>query len=110
MIVYDIDNDGSKEKIMMISNMFETEYAPKNIFSFIFVVKDDKITIVSKTVDTLDNIYKHAATRVHSLVDIDGNGIYEIITTGGYYNNNNRCVEMYEYQKGKYKKIKSCDA
>lgn len=110
MITYDIDSDGKDEKLIMVSNMFETEYAPKNIFCFIFMIKNDKITIVSKTVDTFDHIFKHATTKIHSLVDIDGNGKYEIITTGGYYNNNNRCIEMYEYQKNKYKKIKSCEA
>lgn len=108
MIIYDIDSDGNNETIMNISNLFETQAAPSKIFSFIFVVKDDKITIVSKIVDTLDKKLNYCKPYIHSLIDTDNNKNYEIITGCGYYMNNKNCVEMYEYQSKKYQKIKSC--
>ena len=108
MITYDIDNDGQEESIITISNLFETTYAPSRIFSFIFTVKDGKIALVSSMVDTLDHKNEHCSAYVHSLVDTDNNGKYEIITGCGYYNSNRNCVEMYENKNDQYQKIKAC--
>lgn len=105
---YDLDSDGNQEKIFTVSNLFEPNYAPDKIFSFIFVVKNDRITVVSSMVDTLDKKNEHCRSYVHSLVDTNQDGNYEFITGCGYYNSTKNCVEMFEYQKNQYKKIKSC--
>ena len=108
------------EKITSEKYKIEENYISKvlpntTVSSFKQNIKANKDIVMDKK----DNEIVETGTRVkvgeteYTIIvigDIDGNGKYEIITTGGYYNNNNRCIEMYEYQKNKYKKIKSCEA
>lgn len=108
VIEYDINNDKEDEKIFTISNIF-TENFTKDIFNFIFVVKGDRITVVSKTTDDFTNMYDNCKMYVSKIVDVDGNNKYEIITGCGYYSDRNNCFEMYELHNNKYQKIKSCE-
>lgn len=108
VINFDLDSDGKLEKIIIVSNAFTTEYA-KDLFNFIFVVKDDKISIIKKEINTYDKLYSMCKDYVAYLVDLTGKGKYSIITGCGYYSNRKDCIEMYQLKRGKYIKVKSCD-
>ncbi len=105
---YDLDNDKKEEKVFTISNIFTEEFTEK-IFNFIFVVKDDKITVVSKTIDDFPNMYNNCKMYVDKVIDVNGDNKYEIITGCEYYSVMGNCLEMYEYSNNQYHKIKSCN-
>lgn len=111
MFSYDLDQDGEEEKVFTVSNMFITEYTtvPRNIFNFIFVVDSGKIIPVLEEVDTYDKMYHHCSASVAYVVDLDGNGTFELITSCSYYSNQGTCIELYEKVHGKYDKVKSCE-
>ena len=121
VIKYDLDGDEQEEKIYSISNVFVEEFTEK-IFNFIFVVKDDKITIVSKSIDKYSNMLDNCQDMVSKIVDVDNDGNYELITSCYKYNINapctdgcadfgsiDACVEMYQKDKNGYKRIKKCN-
>lgn len=108
--VYDIDSDGKEETIYVISNMFPLDFAPSNVFNFVFVVDNGKIRMVYKTIDAFTNMYNHCKIRLHYLVDTDDNGKYEIILNCNYYSTQGTCTTMYEKKGSKYERIKSCNS
>lgn len=108
MFSYDIDGDGEKEKVFVISNLFETEIAPKTIFNFIFTVKGDTITIINRSVDSLDKLLTNCKMSLSQMVDVNGDGVFEFITSCGYYNNPERCYEMFSLEGKEYEKVKAC--
>lgn len=107
VINFDLDSDGKLEKIIIASNVFTTEYE-KDLFNFVFVVKNGKIIMIKKDIDTYDQLYSMCQAYVPYLVDLTGNGKYSIITGCGYYSNKADCIEMYQLKHGKYIKVKSC--
>lgn len=107
VVNFDLDSDGKKEKIFIVSNVFTSD-SPKYIFNFVFVVKNSKITFIKKDINTYDNMYNMCQAYLAYMVDLTGDGIYEIITGCGYYSDKKQCVEMYQLKKNKYVKVKSC--
>ena len=107
VLTYDIDSDNKEEKIFTISNVFTENFTSK-IFNFIFIVKDDKITVISHTVDDIKNMYDNCKLYIDKIIDLNNDGNYEIITGCGYYSNRDTCYEMYEKVGNKYQKVKSC--
>lgn len=108
VINFDLDGDNKQEKLFIISNVFTTE-SPKDVFNFIFMVKDNNISIIKKDIETYDKMYDMCQAYVAYLVDLTGNGTYEIITGCGYYSDKKQCIEMYQLKNKKYQKIISCD-
>ena len=108
VIEYDLDNDNEMEKIFTISNVF-TENVAEKIFNFVFVVKDDKITVVSQTISNYEDMYDNCKIYVSKIIDVNNDNKYEIITGCGYYSDMQNCFEMYELDNNKYQKIKSCN-
>lgn len=108
MFSYDLDNDKEEEKIFTITNVFTDEEINK-IFNFIFMVKGDRITVVSKTIDDYTNMYDNCKLYVNKVIDVDNDSKYELITGCGYYSETKNCIEMYKLKRGKYTKIKSCE-
>ena len=104
----DLDSDGEDEKIFVVSNIF-TDETVRDIFNFIFIVKNGKITIIKKDINTYDNMYRMCKAYLSHLVDITGDGNYEIITGCGYYSDKKQCIEMYQKKRNKYVKVNSCE-
>lgn len=105
---FDLDSDGEDEKLFVVSNIF-TDETVRDIFNFIFTVKNGKITIIKKDINTYDNMYRMCKAYLSHLVDITGDGNYEIITGCGYYSDKKQCIEMYQKKRNKYVKVKSCE-
>lgn len=102
-VEFDFDNDGTKEKIYTTSNVSLSE-AVQNPFSAIFMVKDNQITqTISK--DTSNPF------RVYSIIDIDGDGNYELIVTKGVIDiaTFDSCYQIYKMNNGKWERIKGCE-
>lgn len=108
VIEYDLDNDNEFEKIFTISNVF-TENETEKIFNFVFVLKNDKIIDISKTISNYADMYDNCKMYVSKIIDVNNDKKYEIITGCGYYSDTKNCFEMYELHNHKYRKIKSCD-
>ena len=54
-------------------------------------------------------MYRMCKAYLSHLVDITGDGNYEIITGCGYYSDKKQCIEMYQKKRNKYVKVKSCE-
>lgn len=100
-ISYDLDNDGVLETIYSVTN--ESLSTDGGNYSTIFLVKDGKL------IGTLDNDTK-SPYIVQSVIDLDGNGKYEVIVSKGTSNfaTFDTCYQIYSINGTKIKKIKDC--
>lgn len=98
---YDLDNDGIIETIYTITNQ-SLESGGGN-FSSIFLVEGDSFAY------KLDSDTK-SPFLVRNIIDLDGNGKYEIIVSKGTVDvaTFDTCYQIYSISGGKIKKIKDC--
>lgn len=108
-VVYvDIDNDGEKEPIYTISNKFSMEDVGNTYFSFIFMVKNDKIIYLYKKLEKdLDSSYSGCKPYINSILDVDEDDQYELILSCGYYSNNGIRHSLYKFKEGVFKLLVS---
>lgn len=98
---FDIDNDGVVETIYTINN-FSLNDSDGN-FSFIFLSRNGKLVkIIDK--DSNDSFL------VQNIVDIDGNGKYELLVSKGTNDvvTYDTCMKIYSINKNKSKCILDC--
>ena len=95
---FDLDGDGIAESIYTVN-----ENNLGNSFSSIFLVRNDKLV---KIIDEDDK----SAFLVQSIVDLDGDGKYEIIVSKGSADvvTFDTCIQIYSINKDKIKKIMDC--
>lgn len=103
----DIDHDGVKEQIYMISNKFPIEDVGDTYFSFIFMVKDNRIIYLYKKVEQLEDSYSGCKPYISNMMDVDEDNQYEIIISCGYYSNNGISHGMYKFEGDKFKLLVS---
>lgn len=108
LISIDINNDGIKESIYTISNKFSTENDSDIQFSFVFMVKNNKIIYLYKNIEkNQDNIYVGCKPYINSILDINEDNKYEIILSCSYYSNNGIEHKMYKYENQEFKMLVS---
>ncbi|MCI8346661.1 MAG: hypothetical protein HFJ12_01765 [Bacilli bacterium] len=103
----DIDNDGNKEIIYTISNKFPMEDVGDTSFSFIFMVKDNRVIYLYKNIEPLNDVYSGCQPYINNLIDINEDNHYEIIVGCSYYSNNGVKYGMYEFTGDKFKLLVS---
>lgn len=97
---FDIDSDGKEEVIYTLTDV-ELGNESKDSFSAIFLVKDGKVL---KIADDSKPYY------VQAIIDLDGNGKYEIIVSNGTsdFATMDTCYQIYSIAHNRVKKIKGC--
>jgi len=102
-ISVDLDNNNVEDTLYLVSNLNENN--TNGGVSKIFVVENEKI----KQVIIDSGIYWY---ELNGIVDLDGDGKYEIIlkkmvkTGEGIYD---KCYELYSLVNSKYKAVKKCN-
>lgn len=103
----DIDHDGNKEVIYTISNKFPMEDVGDTSFSFIFMIKDNRVIYLYKNIEPLNDVYSGCQPYINNLIDINEDNHYEIIMGCSYYSNNGVKYGMYEFTGDKFKLLVS---
>lgn len=100
---FDIDNDNQNEDFYIISNSLPIDFSSNIYYSFIFMVKNNKIYYI------LDNTYKNMLSSckpyVSSMIDIDNDKTYEMIINCGKYSNNGADVYLYKFNKNRFEEL-----
>lgn len=103
----DIDHDGNRETIYTISNKFPMEDVGDTSFSFIFMIKNNKVIYLYKNIEPLTDVYSGCMPYINTIIDIDEDNRYEIIMGCSYYSNNGVKYGMYEFTEDKFKLLVS---
>lgn len=98
----DLDSDGILERIYVISNRFSKELDSGMFFSYIFLVKDGKITYIYKDSSIDNNSYEGCKPYISNIIDIDNDNKYEIVIACSYYSDEGTNYKLYKYHKGKF--------
>ncbi len=101
-LIFDIDNDGIKEEFYILSNAFAIDFYPETAYSFIFMVKEQQITML------YHNIVKNTGTNncqpdIYSVLDIDRDKKYEMIVACYNYSIETPVYMLYQQQKDQFK-------
>lgn len=102
MILFDIDNDGIEEEFYILSNAFPMDFNPKYIFSFVFMVKNNKIYNIYNEKD-LNISFNGCKPYFSSFIDIDKDSKYELILSCGKYSDSGVIRRLYQFNKDEFK-------
>jgi len=99
---FDLDGDGKIETIYTLTNESSNNFNGAR-FSRIFGTSDGKF--ISKLDDDVKNVY-----IVRSIIDLDGDGKYEVIVSKGSTDvaTPSTCFQIYSYKKNKFTRIMDC--
>lgn len=98
----DIDNDGELESLYVVSNVFIDDVIPQYTFSFVFMVKENKIYKIYNDVRKF-TAYGSCLPKITSILDIDGDGTYELILSCGKYSIQGNIDMLYHYDSSEFK-------
>lgn len=102
----DFDNDGIIETLYNVSNAF-TDSIPSEIFSLLFINDNG----VSKAIHNFiyhDKISDVKNVILYSIIDIDSDGKYDIVTDESSFGSNNQCYNLYNYNGEEVKTLYEC--
>lgn len=100
----DLDDDGLKEEIYVISNAFSMDFNPNKIFSIVFMVKDKKIYyLYNNIIDNNKSNFNGCKPYINSILDIDNDNKYEIILSCSKYSVGKRVDMLYQFVDGQFK-------
>lgn len=103
----DLNNDGKDERIYTISNKFPYEDIGNISFSYIFMIKDEKIIYLYKNKEELDDIYSGCNPYINSFIDIDEDDKPEIIVGCSYYSVEGTKYNLYKFNNYMFKPLVS---
>ena len=103
----DLNNDGKDERIYTISNKFPYEDIGNISFSYIFMIKDEKIIYLYKNKEELDDIYSGCNPYINSFIDIDEDDKPEIIAGCSYYSVEGTKYNLYKFNNYMFKSLVS---
>ncbi len=97
----DIDKDGKKETLYFVSNAFALDFTPDKVFTFVFMVKDNKIYKIYTDVD------KNFGTNgckpyLSAIMDIDTDNTYELVVSCGRYSVNKPIDMLYKFNGNEF--------
>lgn len=103
----DIDNDGKKEILYAVDNLFK-ENGETSAIAFLFILDDGKITYLHKKIESNKSTYSLCSPYVSNIIDIDKDKQYEIIMGCVYYSDRGTCHNLFDNKKNKYELLKGC--
>ena len=98
----DIDNDGNDEVIYLISNAFPEESDPDEIFTYVFMKKDNS-TYVMYDEREENTGYVGCKPYINYVLDIDEDKKYEIILSCGKYSDQRQLDRLLKFEKEGFK-------
>lgn len=98
----DYDSDGKIETFYVLTNTFPTEFEPDQIFSLVFMVKDNKIYYLYKDIDD-NKVNNGCKPYFNYFVDINTDGVDEIILSCGRYSGNGTVDMLYKFVDNEFK-------
>lgn len=103
-ITLDFDNDGKDEYIYSISNLM-AENIKNDAFSLVLYVDENKTSEIINNITNANYIYS-----ISNIIDLNADQKYELIIEHQKpMNISMNCHSMYQFKKGKYELIKSCN-
>lgn len=91
-ITFDFDEDGINEEVYFISNLFdETTY--NKVFSFVFMIQNDKVSYLLKKIDITDNAYNLCIPTPNAILKIDN---YKLVVRCDYFSEMGSDSYLYE--------------
>ena len=103
----DLNNDGVLERIYTISNKFPYEDIGSLSFSYIFMIKNDKIIYLYKNKEELDDVYSGCNPYISNLIDIDEDNKLEVIIGCSYYSVEGTKYNLYKFNGYMFKPLVS---
>lgn len=98
----DIDNDGVNEDFYVMSNVFSIGDYPEKIFSFVFMVKDEKIYYLYDDVRDY-KAYVGCSPNLVAFLDADDDQTDEVIVSCDQYSNLGRIDMLYNFDGESFK-------
>lgn len=98
----DFDKDGEEEEFYVISNVFAMDFFPDTYFSFVFMVDDNKISILYEDVDKNDGV-NGCKPELYTVGDFDNDSDNELIVSCAKYSNQTPVAMLYEYEDNAFK-------
>lgn len=101
---FDIDSDGVEEDFYVVSNVFATDFFPDKSFSFVFMVKDNKIYMLYNDIDNNTGT-NGCMPYLNNVLDVDNDGNYGVIVSCSKYSLQGTTNMLYTLDDGKFKII-----
>lgn len=101
-IEVDLDNDGENEEIYLVSNVFPLDFEPDKVFSFVFIVKNNKIYNLYNTIEKYEGT-NGTKPFINSIIDIDNDNEYEILLTCAKYSTEQPINILYKFVDNDFK-------
>ncbi len=103
-ISFDMDQDGVEEEFYLVSNVFSMDYVPDSVFSFVFMVKEGKVSMIYQKVDQ-GQYFNGCKPFVTSFLDVDQDHSYELLLSCGRYSISKQVDMLYKYENGAFKML-----
>lgn len=92
----DIDNDGITEKFYLVSNAFPIDFEPSNIFTFVFMVKNNEIYPMYSSVE-INQAVNGCKPYISAVLDIDNDNTSELVVSCGRYSTYKPIDMLYKF-------------
>lgn len=97
----DYDNDGIVEDFYVISNAFATDFYPEQIFSIVFMVKENQIYTLYTNIQK-SNFGNGCKPYIRTFLDINDDDKHEIIVTCAQYSVQTPEDMLFQFSKDKF--------
>ena len=101
-VAFDFDSDGVVEDFYLITNVFAMDFDPDSYFSFVFMVKENRIYMIYDDV-TSSNSFNGCKPFFTSFLDVNHDHIYEFILSCGRYSIEEQVDMLYQFDEGAFK-------
>jgi len=98
----DFDNDSKNETFYVLTNTFPTEFEPDQIFSIVFMVKDDNIYYLYKSIDD-NKVNNGCKPYFNYFFDLNNDKVDEIILSCGRYSEKGTIDMLYKFIDNEFK-------
>ena len=100
----DFDSDQIDEEFYVLSNVFQMEEAnPEKQFSIAFFVKEGNINYLYEDVTSYSQSYNGCKPYYNSFLDVNNDGIYEVILSCGKFSATEQNDMLYQYIDNQFK-------
>lgn len=103
-IALDYDNDGEDEDFYIISNVFSMDFYPENLFSIVFMVKNEEIYPIYTKVEKNEG-FNGCKPYISGFVDVNNDSKSEIILSCSEYSVSGISRMLYEYKNNEFKML-----
>lgn len=98
----DFDSDGVEEEFYVMSNVFALDFNPNQLFSIVFMVKNEQIYYIYNNV-TRNKSFNSCKPYFNTFLDVDNDNNYEFILSCGKYGNSKSVDMLYKFDENAFK-------